>query len=354
MSYRVEIREERARMVLPDGRSVERTVQVRIHPLTGDTVRVLTPPHRPLRIPDLVAEYGHTREHCPFCPAAVEAQTPSFSPGDLGEPRIRVGEVRVFPSLLAYAGVCAVSVLTREHFVGIEQLSPAVLSDAFAAARIFFDRTRRSRPDLPVRLLHWNYMPPAGSSILHPHHQMMATAIPPTRLRRLAEGADSLRVPPGDNPWEEVVRAEREAGKRWLGEHGPWRFFVDPAPQGRFFEWVGVHRAKSDLADLDAQDYDGLIGPLLTLFRYLASQGLWSFNLALMGLPEGDRRFRCQVRLVPRAVFPPAACSDIHFDVIEHEPMVLRAPEEVAEELRAAFRGSEQNLETPGPKTDDR
>ncbi|GAB4253799.1 hypothetical protein [Deferrisoma sp.] len=334
---RLEIREETASMVLPDGRQVVRRVEVRTHPLTGDTVRILTPPHRPLRIPDLRTAYAHTLEGCPFCPEAVETRTPAFPPDLLGEGRVAVGEVRVFPNLLAYAGLSAVSVLTREHFVELRDFTEPMLLDAFEAARRVLGAVRERRPDLAVRLLHWNYMPPAGSSIVHPHHQLMATPTAPTRLRRLAEGATRIGAPPGTNPWHHLVSEERRAGARWLGEAGPWRLLVDPAPQGRYFEWVAVHASKADMADLEASDWGALVPGLLTLFGYLESQGLWSFNLAAMGLP--DPSFRCQVRLVPRAFLPPASCSDIHFDVLEQEPMILRSPEDVASELRPLFGG---------------
>ncbi len=332
------IRVETARMRLPDGRSVERRVEVRTHPLTSDTVRVLTPPFRRLRMPDIRADYAHTRQGCPFCPGAVENQTPTFHPDDLPQPRITRGQVTVFPNLLAYAGISAVSVLTREHFVPLPDLTPQLLRDAFEAARMFFQAARSSRPDLPVRLLHWNYMPPSGSSMIHPHHQLMATAVVPTRLARLADGSRRLAREVDMHPWDAILEAERTDGSRWVGRTGPWQWFMDPAPQGRYFELVGVHARACDVADLEVDAYGALADGLVRTFRYLEGCGLWSFNLALMGLPaEAAGHFRVQVRLVPRAFFPPAGCSDIHFDVIEHEPMVLRSPEQSAEELRPFF-----------------
>ena len=338
MTWRLDARVETARMRLPDGRSVERRVEIRTHPLTGETVRVLTPPFRRLRVPDIRAEYAHTRNGCPFCPEAVETQTPAFHPYEFPEPRIAKGQVTVFPNLLAYAGISAVSVLTREHFVALFDFTPDLLTDAFDAARAFFHAARTSRPDLTVRLLHWNYMPPSGSSMIHPHHQLMATRVAPTRLARLADGSRRLASSLTLHPWEAILEAERSDGGRWVGETDRWCWTTDPAPQGRYFELVGIHASACDLADLGERDFEGLVDGLLRTFRYLDRCGLWSFNLALMGLPaEASGHFRVQVRLVPRAFFPPAGCSDIHFDVIEHEPMVLRSPEQSAEELREFF-----------------
>ncbi len=337
MSWKVPVRTETARMVLPDGRRVERRVEVRTHPLTGDTVRVLTPPFRPLRIPDIRERYAHTREGCPFCPGAVESITPRFDPDECDRPLVSRGQAKVFPNLLAYSGVCALTVVTEDHFVGITEWEPAVILDALLVARRFFRTVQTTRPDMATRLIHWNYMPPSGSSMIHPHHQLMATATPPTRLARLAEGSRRMAGAGGPHPWEEIVDAERELGERWVGVLGRWSWMCDPAPQGRFFELVGVHERCWDLLDLEDEDLSALAQGLCRVMSYLESQGLWSFNLALMGLPRAGGFFRCQARIVPRAFFPPAECSDIHFDVIEHEAMVLRSPEHAAREARAFF-----------------
>jgi hypothetical protein len=112
---------------------------------------------------------------------------------------------------------------------------------------------------------------------------------------------------------------------------------TDPVPQGRYFELVGVHGSRSDVADLKDEDFGPLAHGLAKAFSYLVSQGFWSFNLALMGLPDEEGSFRCQARLVPRVFFPPAFCADIHFDVLECEPMAVQAPEDVAKELAAFF-----------------
>jgi galactose-1-phosphate uridylyltransferase len=267
----------------------------------------------------------------------VEGSTPRFSPDEFDVPRFASGEARVFPNLLAYSGLCALAVVSAEHFVGLEELTEPLLVDALRAARAFFHAGRDARRDLPVRLLHWNYMPPAGSSMIHPHMQLMATATPPNRLRRLGAGSRRYTDETWKNVWDAVAAQERASGERWVGQTGPWAWFTDPVPQGRYFELVGAHGARSEVTDLVDEDFRTLSRGLVQAFRYLASQGFWSFNLALMGLPDARDHFRCQVRLVPRAFFPPAGCSDIHFDVLESEPMALRSPEEAAAELRAFF-----------------
>ncbi len=330
-------RREKARMLVPGRGPVERELEIRTHSLTGETARILRPPHRVLRVPDLRETYAHTRDGCPFCPESVEVRTPSFDPSEFSEPRLSVGEARVFPNLLAYAGLCALTVLSREHFVSLDGLSPPLLTDAFRAALLFFREGRAARPDLDVRLLHWNYMPPAGSSMIHPHHQLMATSTVPTRLARLAEGSRAHAADTGRNPWDDLVREEQKTGERWVGSTGPWSWVIDPVPRGRYFELIGVHDRAGDILDLDEKDLSGLVEGLVRAFSLVSDHGLWSFNLALMGLPDAADHFRCQVRLVPRAFLPPTDCADIHFDVIENEAMVLRPPEQVAEEARKLF-----------------
>ncbi|MBI5445546.1 MAG: hypothetical protein HY900_30570 [Deltaproteobacteria bacterium] len=326
---------ETARLHLTDGRSVERPIEIRRHPLTGETTRILGAPFRPLRVPDIRTQYAASRVGCPFCPDALEKSTPRFHPDEFDIPRFTAGEARVFPNLLAYSGVCALTVLTAEHFVPLIELRAEMLLDGFRAARAFFHAAREARPDVPIRLLHWNFMPPAGSSILHPHHQLMATATAPNRLRRLAEGSARYLAETGRNAWTELVARERRSGERWVGETAPWSWVAEAVPQGRYFELVGIHESRGDVADLRDEDFRPLTETLLRVFSYLDANGLWSFNLALMGIPDASRGFRCQVRLVPRTFFPPAQCADVAFEVIEAEPTALRAPGVVARELRA-------------------
>ena len=337
MSFTIERQREAARLCLPDGRLVERIVEIRRHPFTGETGRIVTPPLRPLRIPDIRKDYAYTAQGCPFCPEAVEKSTPRFSPDELEFPRMAQGEARVFPNLIAYSGACALTVLSEAHFVPLGELSEELLVNGLRAARAFFHACRDARPELAVRLLHWNYMPPAGSSMIHPHHQLMATETMPNRLRRLDAGSRRLSEACGENAWDQYVAMERAAGERWVGPLGPWSWTTDPVPQGRYFEVLGIHESKADVADLADRDFVPLAQGLRRVFDYLQSQGFWSFNLALMGAPDAEAHFRCQVRLVPRAFFPPAECADIHFDVLESEPIALRAPEDAARELGAFF-----------------
>jgi UDPglucose--hexose-1-phosphate uridylyltransferase len=337
MNLRPGVDREVAHLHLPDGRLVERVVEVRTHPLSGETSRILPLSFRPLKVPDIRSEYASSLAGCPFCPEAFEKHTPRFSPSEFDSPLFTAGQANVIPNLIAYSGVCALTVLTREHFVALPELRSDLLLDGFRAARSFFHACRDARPELPVRLLHWNFMPPAGSSILHPHQQLMATKSPPNRLRKLYEGSRRYRTEAGKNPWDELVLQERDSKERWVGAAPPWSWVLDPAPHGRTFELVAVHASKADVTELRDEDFTPLSSSLVQAFAYLASNGFWSFNLAVMGMPDAEDCFRCQVRLVPRAFLPPVGCADVHFDVIEAEPMVLQSPEEVAKELRALF-----------------
>ena len=101
----------------------------------------------------------------------------------------QLGEACLFPNLLPldrYTGVC---VMSERHFIAIHEFTPEIMKDAFTAALSFIKQVARKDPGVRFFNINWNYMSPAGSSIIHPHLQVNSGEIPTRQARLLMESS---------------------------------------------------------------------------------------------------------------------------------------------------------------------
>ena len=147
--------------------------------------------------------------------------------------------------------------------------------------------------ELPYSIIAWNYMPPSGGGLLHPHQQLIITDEPGNLYRKVMRESKNYRQKWGENFWEELCRREEEAGERFIGriEEGYW--LTAFCPQGVLGEIMAVFPGRSTIYDLDEKIIDGLVKGLLCLFKYFDSKNICSFNLALFAAPcrRGRKRF---------------------------------------------------------------
>ena len=171
-----------------------------------------------------------------------------------------------------------------------------------------------------------NHLPPAGSSIFHPHLQGSANPLPTTMQRLLAA------VPPADV--RAYVAAERDDGTRLLASSGGIDWVASFAPLGpaeicAFAAGVG---SPHDLEDALVEELARGISAVLGVYDSL---GFQSFNLALYGVPAAQTLL---LRIVARAYFGAAERSDAMWsERLQWEAATDLAPKHVAELARPAF-----------------
>ena len=107
MALAFQTRTATARIVAPDGRAVDRSIEIRTNPITGRTSRIT--PSRGLerepgteRLPEPPPDSEATN-NCPFCHPQLERQTPQLSPALHAEGRLVRGESVLFPNLFPSA-----------------------------------------------------------------------------------------------------------------------------------------------------------------------------------------------------------------------------------------------------------
>jgi UDPglucose--hexose-1-phosphate uridylyltransferase len=307
---------------------VRLTVEVRRDPLTGHSARILPPgSFPPPASHDLERLAAETRETCPFCSGRIDEQTPRLPVEVWAEGRIRTGEAVLFPNLVAYAKWSSVSVYSPErHLLPLDELTPRLVADNLLTQRAFALAVLGHDPASAWVTVNANHLPPAGSSVFHPHLQGSANPLPTTMQRLLAA------VAPAD--LRAYVETERERGERHVATSGGIDWIASFAPVGpaEICAFVAGPGSPHELGDEQAEELARGISAVLRLHSRL---GFQSFNLALYGVPGRDVLL---LRLVARAYFGAAERSDAMWsERLQWEAATDLAPEHVAELARAAF-----------------
>jgi galactose-1-phosphate uridylyltransferase len=83
-------------------------------------------------------------------------------------------------------------------------------------------------------------MPASGSTLVHPHYQVFATAYAPNQLREELQAAESYMKKYGTNYWDDLVKVEKAAEDRFLGRIGRSNWLTVFAPLGVAGDVVAV------------------------------------------------------------------------------------------------------------------
>jgi galactose-1-phosphate uridylyltransferase len=345
MASPVEFRSERKAARLHDPRHdfALRTVEseVRYDPLTGDSGRIChfafaSAP--PADLDDLVTASAAT---CPFCGDKVNTVTPTFAGDEIPEGRLRHGEAVLFPNLFPYDDVSAVAVVSKRHFVPMDDVPEQAIVDGLGVARAFFARLG-PEPTPRWSIVNWNYMPPSGGSQVHPHMQVVHTGNPGNAILRQQAAEREWRANHRRPYAAMLAEAEHAAGDRWIGEIDGVAFVVPYVPVGLLGDVVAIFPHAATLADLDEARIGAFASGLRGLLRGFAAKGLWSFNLVFFPAPAGSDASThwLTARIVPRLYINPA----LHVTDVAYMPLLLDErfamtwPEETAAHLRPFLR----------------
>jgi UDPglucose--hexose-1-phosphate uridylyltransferase len=313
--------------------------EIRYDPLTGQSTRIFDLPYQPIGRPDFKELIIKSKEmDCPFCPESFEKMTPLFPEELVKRGRIHVGEAALFPNFLPldrYAGVC---IFGRDHFIDPGGFTPEIIRDGFTAARTFIEIIARHDPGVRFFNINWNYMPPSGSSIVHPHIQVNCGEIPTYQPRLQMECSHDYFLKNGRTFWEEYMNAEKESGERALTEIGSTFWTLSFAPQGALPDVWCIFSECCSLVDWKDEERDAFLKGLTATLRYFDQQGLYSFNVSIFSGRENDH-YRVNARITPRLLLREIGNSDqSYYQVLHREPTSLRPPESVREEVLTVFK----------------
>jgi galactose-1-phosphate uridylyltransferase len=325
---------------LKDMAPKEIPVEIRVDPLTGRTARICHFMKLQWDKPDLQALVAGTEEKCPFCPGRVMKVTPCFSEDLVPDGRITLDDLVLFPNLAPYDQIGAVAVLGSRHYIPMTEIEPKRIAKGFALAMKFF-RTihQNSHPESVYHIASWNYMPPAGSSIIHPHLQVFVTSNAPNLLREELRSAETYTEKYGSNYWDDLVDYEIKEGKRYLGSIGRTVWLTTYAPLGVAGDVMGVVRGVRSTLALSDEDLFHLALGLSKIMAAYDEMGIYSFNVNFFTGRVDDDFARFHILFSPRTYFNPALGTP---DVaalrnLFNESVCMTFPEEINTKLKTYF-----------------
>jgi galactose-1-phosphate uridylyltransferase len=290
--------------------------------------------------PDFEALVAGTQQTCPFCPDKVFGITPLFPPEILPEGRLVLGDMVLFPNLAPYDSLGAVATLGSRHYLPMDEIEPQRIANGFRLALDFFKRIQASGHEEAVyNIINWNYMPPAGSSLIHPHLQVFASSSAPNLMREELQAAQHYMDQNRSNFWDDLVKIEIKTGSRYLGTIGRTHWLTAFAPMGVAGDVLAVVDGVHCTLELSQNDIDDLAQGLTRTMCAYQPTGIYSFNMNFFTGKKGDAHARFHLLFSPRTFFNQTlGTPDIGaLRNLFNETLCMAYPEEINSLLKEKF-----------------
>ena len=280
-----------------------------------------------------------TREGCPFCPERAAKSTPKFPADLVPEGSIQVGEARTFPSLFAHSEFNAVTVITNSHYVRPREFTTRILADALEASTRYLSFVHQKNPKVRNGAVLMNCLPPAGSTVVHPHMQALASDHAFDMLAEVDTKAREYWDTYGSNYWKDLVAEEKKRKERYLGSLGGSDWSMAYSPTGSDEAW-GITFDSADLTNILKSALSNLADGLARVLKFYDELGIRSFNTVLFSAPFGEtsRHAAVVLKVASRYGFQSQNVNDVWgLRYFLDEGEVFDSPEDVASGLRKYF-----------------
>jgi len=314
--------------------------EIRFDPLTGRTSRICHFMKLRWEKPDFEKLVTGTEKYCPFCPEKVMKITPCFPQELIPEGRLVSDDMVLFPNIAPYDTLGAVATMGSRHYIPMTEIEPERIAKTFSLAGDFFRRVKAAgHPESVYHIVNWNYMPPAGSSLIHPHLQVFSTADAPNLMRSELNASKRYLETHGSNYWDDLVRTETEKGERFLGKTGRISWMMAYAPMGTAGDVLAVADDVRSTLELTDEDFLNIATGLTRAMAAYDRMGIYSFNMNFFTGAETDDHTRFHLLFSPRTFFNQAlGTPDIGaLQRLFNESICMAFPEDIRDMLKSEF-----------------
>lgn len=142
-----------------------------------------------------------------------------YTPKDADYGHLSRNEAVIFPNLFAWNKI-AICRITERESVPMTEFTAAEFSDSFMLSQEFFEHQAKEEETF-YPTINMNYLRPAGSSVCHPHLQVIAIPeVPPPLLSQMFYFGEIYKRDHGTNFFLDYIKKERELSERWIGTTG--------------------------------------------------------------------------------------------------------------------------------------
>ncbi len=293
-----------------------------------------------LACPDISELIESSAKKCFFCPDRIKTQTPLFTEETAPEGRITAGESTVFPNLSPFSQYHAVGTITRKHYLKIEDFTEKQINNTLAASLEYLKRVYKQDKNAQYPTLNWNYLPPSGASLVHPHVQITVDAQPTGLVDSMLKASERYHRRNKENFWHRLLKVEQERGERFIANIGGIAWLTSFVPLGNN-EVSAVFRNIASLGELTPEWIrDFAKGLKKVLYAYSCQNfGVESFNLSFYSAPfSGSEGYCLNARIISRPRLNYHYTNDAGFmERLHNEVVVESSPEMVAQEMKKLF-----------------
>jgi len=325
-------------------KTVRNGVEYRFDPLTGHQSRIN--PQRAGRLRNagdrggLAAVVADSARTCPFCHERVEEKTPCFTGEGWREGRIGRGETLLFPNANPFGENHAVGIISRAHFLKLDEFSREMLQDNLVASRDYALAVHRGKREAVWPIYLWNYMPPSAGSIVHPHSQTLVESEPLPGQAELMRKSREYFDRNGTVYWQDLAEREEKTGERFIYRGDCLSLVTSFAPRG-FNEIQFIFGGLSSFAEAGEREIAEFVDCLIGALRGYREIGIGSFNLITCSGPIDERAgyYRLHAKLISRPYPGGVYTGDTGpFERLCDAWVIDTLPELVAAKLKPIFR----------------
>ncbi|RLI79472.1 hypothetical protein DRP05_03735 [Archaeoglobales archaeon] len=307
----------------------ENVVEIRYDPLTLQTSRIVS------KIPpistqgDFNDEIENSKSYCPFCNERVwdlAVKDVEIMNGEI----MKKDEALLFSNLTPYSKYSFILRLCNAHYLHLNEFRVEHFKNGLTLIQECLKKLPEGKFYISIGM---NYLKPAGSSVMHPHMQIIISETSTDYFARLDWSALEYNEINGKDFWQALVEKEKEIGQRYVGETKKTEWLAAYAPKG-FMHFIGIPEEKEFLK-MDEEQIEGICDGIVKVLNYYHSKQFNSFNMSIFCGDRIGEHFRTNVNIVARTPFEKYYWCDVFFPKIFHDESVVHTfPEVCAKELK--------------------
>jgi UDPglucose--hexose-1-phosphate uridylyltransferase len=224
---------------------------------------------------------------------------PAVTPGDSTS---RQAEHGCFLSM-GGMGFHEVVVETPVHNKPLMLMTDAEVATVLHAYRQRYDATTKI-PFVKSVIIFKKHGPAAGTSLGHPHSQVVATAVAPRHMRMQYEVAIGYYDDNGRCLYSDLTLRELEVGARIIMDTERFAVFHPFASHRPFETWIMPKASQASFNQVSAEDVEHLAQVLrITLLKLYRGLDAPDFNFVIDSAPVGEECadfYRWHIRIIPR------------------------------------------------------
>ncbi len=280
-----------------------------------------------------------TKTNCPFCPENARTKTPMFTKDFLPEGRIYVGDATIIPNLTGHAEKSVLAILSKEHHLELKDFTPELILNGFKGGTTYLTELSKAEPDVRYPVFVFNYLPPAGSSMFHPHMQILVRDRPFYLAKLMLEKSRAYHQTRGTSYWTDLTLREKQ-GERHLSRVNGVEWLTPFAPLRGINEIQAIVEGKSNFLELTNENWLGLAQGISRVLKFYHNQGCTSFNIIVLSGPLDEHLdyFDVNLRIMSRPGVQAASFTDawaLPYYLWDGE--ATEEPEKLAARIRKEF-----------------